>query len=275
MSRPTLQLRPPPRLDAQAASRLQGSARSSVVVVTVDGAIAYGVRACAEAGRGQMIPAITLPLSPVDIEGLHGADIESCPWDAQATAAAILDHHQVRRVQIGQVLDRSSIEVTRLIQYTTLHPAARAAVKAGHLTPAHVRPLVALGLADQARWIEQAIAGQWTTRQMHERVRSGLPHSEPGATATGGQGGADMAAYERQLSDRLGAKVSVQWPDAPGGRRLAVDWYGIDDLKGILSKLSAGPASTEHCPPRRRQLVIEVQNVDELSSLTEHLTEGV
>ena len=47
---------------------------------------------------------------------------------------------------------------------------------------------------------------------------------------------ADIASLERELSDRLGAKVAVQ--HGRGGRgKLVINYHGLDALEGILEKI--------------------------------------
>jgi ParB family chromosome partitioning protein len=47
---------------------------------------------------------------------------------------------------------------------------------------------------------------------------------------------ADIATLERELSERLGAKVAVQ--HGRGGRgKLVISYHGLDALDGILEKL--------------------------------------
>lgn len=265
--RPTLTHAFPPRLEGEAASHIQGASHASILVLSAGGEVAYGFRLCATGKPSDSIPALTLPLAAKDVAALRAADRESCPWDTLADAAVVLDRHQVRRVLIASVLGRSAIEITRLIQYVGLHPAARAAVASGALTPAHVRSLASTPRDAQPAWISKAIANQWSTRKLQAELRgeaAGELGQDRGANA-------DMASYERSLSESLGTNVAVMWPEAPAKRRLSVDWYGVEDLKGILAKLAKGPESESDAPQVKRQLIIEVQDAAELSSLTDHL----
>ncbi len=266
-ARPTLSSAFPARLEGVAASAIQSAAQSTIAVLSSRGDVAYGIRLCADAKPGHPVPALTLPLTAVEIASLRAADRDGCPWDTLADAAAVLDHHQVRRVLIGSILGRSAIEVTRLIQYVGLHPSARSAVAGGELTPAHVRSLAGVPMEAQPTWVSKAIAHQWSTRRLQAELRSestGESRQEQGASA-------DMASYERSLSESLGTNVAVLWPEAPAKRRLAVEWYGVEDLKGILAKLANGPENESSAVQVKRQLIIEVQDAAELSSLTDHL----
>ena len=55
---------------------------------------------------------------------------------------------------------------------------------------------------------------------------------------------ADIAALERELSERLGAKVSVL--HSRGGRgKLVIAYHGLDTLDGILERLRGGKRDGE------------------------------
>ena len=264
--RPTLVSKPAPLLNPEDSGLIQGAAKSTIALLATSGELAYGLRACAEAGRGGLVATLTLPFSVSEIASLRASDVGMCSWNTLAEAAAILDRHRVKRVLIASIFGRSAIEITRLVQYIDLHPVARSAVTSGQLTPAHVRSLASVPQSEQPRWVSQAITHKWSSRQFEAALRGLVAESQVRQEPD-----ANMASYERQLSESLGTNVEVLWPESPAKRRLAVEWYGVEDLKGILSKLSVGPEQARGARPVRRRLIIEVRDSAELSSLTDHL----
>jgi ParB family chromosome partitioning protein len=79
-------------------------------------------------------------------------------------------------------------------------------------------------------------------RELEERARKA--HDEAGDAKPKGRNGgasrpaadADVAQLERQLGERLGAKVSIQ--AGRGGRgKLVIEYFSLDELDGILEKI--------------------------------------
>ena len=183
--------------------------------------------------------------------------------------AALLTPH-LRAPAIAALLShRDPAEVWRWGALGRASAALRDAVLADKLTMTHARPLLALPLQDQQAWVTRAIRGHWSVRQLTAAIRRESTPQPATLPAS-----ADISALQTALGERLGTTVQIEWPEDPAAQRsLAIDWYDVESLKGILTQLSVGP-ELDPPPPQspRRRLVIALQNADELAALTGHLT---
>ena len=94
-------------------------------------------------------------------------------------------------------------------------------------------PQAANALAREAA--EQGLSVREVERRAQQLAQGKIPARKP-AKALGKVADADIVALERELSERLGAKVAVQ--HGRGGRgKLVVEYHGLDALEGILEKL--------------------------------------
>jgi len=209
---------------------------------------------------------------PNTVEAIEAFASSSEPISrGQKMRLAVLLAPHLRAPAIAAFLNhRDPAEVWRWGALGRASDALRDAVLAEQLTMTHARPLLALPPQDQRSWVTRAIRGHWSVRQLTAAIRRESA-SSPAANLPAS---ADIQALQTALGERLGTAVQVDWPEDPAAQRsLAIDWYDVESLKGILAQLSAGP-EIDRAPSRspRRRLVIALQNADELAALTGHLT---
>lgn len=204
------------------------------------------------------------------IQALEALASDSAPIDRlrKLRLAATLSPH-LNAPQLAALLEhRDPAEVWRWGALGRAHSTLREAVLAGELTMGHARYLLGMSQGEQSDWTTRARRGRWSVRKLATAIRQGGGAEAPSS--------ADIQAVETRIGERLGATVRVHWPDDPvATRKLVIDWYDVESLKGILTQLAAGPEiDAAQAPVQARQLVIPLQNSDELSALTQHLLEG-
>lgn len=130
------------------------------------------------------------------------------------------------------------------------------------LTFSHTTLLLPLTLGEQRVWVERCVAGRWSYAMLRRR----LIEDRQGAVRRD----VDLKAFASALREVLGSEVSIDW-SAGGGGTLAFDWFGVEELQGIMERLARGGVPHGPLPARLRRLVIKLENLDELSQLTGHL----
>jgi ParB family chromosome partitioning protein len=103
----------------------------------------------------------------------------------------------------------------------------------------HARALLTLAAPAALALAKEAVAEGWSVREVERRAqllaKGQLPAkkaAKPGARKID----ADIASLERELSEKLGAKVAVQ--HGRGGRgKLVIAYHGLESLEGILERL--------------------------------------
>ena len=95
-----------------------------------------------------------------------------------------------------------------------------------------LEPKLALGLA------RQAAEHGWTVRDLENAARKAqlVPKGKAKKTAAGAARDADIVALERELAEKLAAKVSIQH-GRDGRGKLVVAYHSVDELEGILERI--------------------------------------
>ena len=82
---------------------------------------------------------------------------------------------------------------------------------------------------------EKAAIEEWSVRELEDRVRLAQLAPAGRRRATGNQD-PDVAALERELSEKLGARVRIEH-GRNGRGKLTVHYHSSDELEGVLEKL--------------------------------------
>ncbi|MDE2258286.1 MAG: chromosome partitioning protein ParB, partial [Xanthomonadaceae bacterium] len=101
----------------------------------------------------------------------------------------------------------------------------------------HARALITLEPKLATRLAHQAAEHGWSVRELEEAARRAQGASKGKAkTKSGPARDADIVALERELAEKLAAKVSVQ--HGRGGRgKLVIAYHSLDELEGILERI--------------------------------------
>jgi hypothetical protein len=195
------------------------------------------------------------------IEALRDFDQARDPRPSQtALAAAAMQRVGLLLSEIRSVLGVSDVATaSRWAALATMPPKVLQLLDARHITFGHARLLIGLGETRAEFLVGECVAYGWTNDQLRQAIRGEAPPSGPDATA-----------YAQALTQRLGTECLLLWPDSPGKRRLVIEYFDTEALKGVFEQLARGPEG-----PRRnlkRQLEIGLVDVDELESLTAHLS---
>ena len=135
-------------------------------------------------------------------------------------------------------MGKSRVAVTNLLRLLNLAPAVRTMLSAGDIEMGHARALLSLDALEQERMADEVAAKGLSVRQTEALVRR---HLETGG-ATGkarrapASKDADTLRLERDLTDRIGAEVTISH-DSSGKGKLTIGYGSLDQLEGILTHL--------------------------------------
>jgi len=93
-----------------------------------------------------------------------------------------------------------------------------------------LEPKLALGLA------RQAAEHGWTVRQLEDAARRGQTQAKGKSKPVAVTRDADIAALERDLAEKLAAKVTIQH-GRDGRGKLVIAYHSVDELEGILERI--------------------------------------
>jgi len=171
------------------------------------------------------------------IENIQREDLN--PLEEAVALSRLIDEFSLTHQHAAEAVGRSRAAVSNLLRLLELPDPIRALLEGKKLEMGHARALLtlaapaAIGLAREAA--EQGLSVREVERRAQQLAQGKIPSRKP-AKAARKAADADIVALERELSERLGAKVAVQ--HGRGGRgKLVVEYHGLDALEGILEKL--------------------------------------
>ncbi len=136
--------------------------------------------------------------------------------------------------QVADAIGRSRASVSNLLRLLELPDEIKRMLDEHQLEMGHARALAALDPALAIGLARRAVAHGWSVRELEEAARKAqtLPQGKPKAAARD----PDIVALERELAEKLAARVSIQ--HGKGGRgKLVIGYHSLDELDGILERI--------------------------------------
>jgi ParB family chromosome partitioning protein len=146
----------------------------------------------------------------------------------------LLDEFGLTQEGLGQAVGKSRSHVANTLRLLVLPPEVRDLVANGVLSAGHARTLVTA--AEPGRLAAQIVARGLNVRQAEALAAS---QSRPkGATPERPGRDADVAALERDLTERLGLRISIRHQGKGG--EVVIRYRDLDQLDGLVRLLSGG-----------------------------------
>jgi ParB family chromosome partitioning protein len=156
------------------------------------------------------------------------------PIEEAAALQRLANEFHLTHEQVAAHVGRSRAAVSNLLRLLNLNSDVRAMLESGELEMGHGRALLALEGQAQSQAARQIAHKGLSVREAEALVR----HSQgkPKTSAKSAKVDADTADLQRELSDRLGAKVSLSHTKSGKGK-LVIEYNSLDELDGILQKI--------------------------------------
>lgn len=165
------------------------------------------------------------------IENIQREDLN--PLEEAEALVRLTEEFELTHADAAKAVGRSRVAVTNLVRLTELVPEAKRLVREGKLAMGHARALLTLPARQQGEAARHIAARGMSARDAEALVRRlKRPKPEPGAARRD----PNVAALERELTERFGSRVTVQ-AGARGRGKLVVHYATLDQLDGILQKL--------------------------------------
>jgi ParB family chromosome partitioning protein len=196
-------------------------------------------RAAQQVGLGE-IPALVRELSDSQValialvENLQREDLS--PLEVAQSLKQLIAEFKFTQEQAADKIGRSRAAVANFLRLLNLPEAIKEMLNARQLDMGHARalltldPKLALGLA------RQAAEHGWTVRQLEDAARKAQSTPKGKAKSAPAARDADILALERELGEKLAAKVSVQHASSGGGK-LVISYHSLEELEGILERI--------------------------------------
>jgi ParB family chromosome partitioning protein len=191
-------------------------------------------RAAQQAGLHE-VPVLVRDLEDRDamaaslVENLQRQDLN--PIEEAEGYKRLMDEFGLTQEQLGTAVGKSRSHVANIIRLLQLPPSVRADVQAGKLTAGHARALLAHANPEEAARL--VIAKGLNVRQTEGLTTNTSPST--GAAPTR-ERDPETEALERDLSEKLGLKVSIAF-DGKGGT-VRISYRSLDQLDNLIALLS-------------------------------------
>jgi ParB family chromosome partitioning protein len=188
-------------------------------------------RAAQQAGLTE-IPALIRPLGDAEamaaglVENLQRQDLN--PIEEAAGYRRLIDDFRMTQESLSEAVGKSRSHVANTMRLLNLPKTVQAELEKGALTAGHARALLAHPNPEKA-------ALQVIARGLNVRQTEALAAPKP-AGRDAPVKDADTAALERDLMERLGLKVAINF-DGKGGS-LRIFYRSLDQLDGLVAQLS-------------------------------------
>src|SRR5690606_350654 len=162
------------------------------------------------------------------------------PLEEARALERLIAEFGVTHEQAAEAVGRSRAAVSNLLRLLELAPEVADMVEKRRLDMGHARALLGIGSRrEQVMAAQKVVAQGLSVRDTEALVRQTVqPAAEAvkSRNAAARQSDPDVRALERDLTDRLGAKVLIQ--QGSGGKgRLTIAYNSLDELEGILARI--------------------------------------
>jgi len=164
------------------------------------------------------------------IENIQREDLN--PVEEAKALQRLIDEFGMTHQKVAEAVGRSRAAVTNLLRLLTLNDDVRELLDKGRLDMGHARALLALEGRAQSQAAQQVVKRELSVRETEHFVRRLL--ERPGAAKRPRAAvDPDVRALQQRLSDKLGAKVRIQY-NRRGKGRLSIEFNSLDELDGVM-----------------------------------------
>jgi ParB family transcriptional regulator, chromosome partitioning protein len=168
------------------------------------------------------------------IENIQREDLN--PIEESAGLKRLIDEFRLTHEEAAKAVGRSRSAVTNLLRLLELAKTVQDMLLEGRLDMGHARALLGVGKAKQVELAEQVAAKGLSVRETERLVQHAAAPPRAGAKAPKPRLDADARRLQDELSEALGAAVSLK-PRKGGRGSLVIDYASLEQLDGIVSRL--------------------------------------
>ena len=170
------------------------------------------------------------------IENIQREDLN--PLEEANALQRLIDEFSLTHDEAATAVGRSRAAVSNLLRLRDLANEVKKMLDGRKLEMGHARALLGLTSLNQVQVAQQVVAKGLSVRETEALVKKTLAETgaaRPGARKTP-QKDANIRGLEQELSERLGAPVTIEHAKSGKGR-LVVAYSSLEVLDGILDKV--------------------------------------
>jgi ParB family chromosome partitioning protein len=161
---------------------------------------------------------------------------ELTPLEEAQALGRLIDEFDLTHQQAADAVGRSRASVSNLLRLMELPASIKQMLDEGKLEMGHARCLLTLQASIAEPLALEAARNGWTVRELEEAARRAQTAPVGKAKTAATTRDPNVANLERELAERLAAKVEVA--QGRGGKgKLVIHFHSNDELEGILGKI--------------------------------------
>ena len=166
------------------------------------------------------------------IENIQREDLK--PLEEAQALVRLREEFSLTHEEVAEAVGKSRTAVTNLMRLLNLSSKARMLLESGAIEAGHARALLALPESLQDQAAHEVASKKLSVRQTEALVKklsASSTAAKPGAVKD-----ADTRVLERELSEKLGASVSIDHSSSGKGT-LTIRYSDLDQLDGVLKHI--------------------------------------
>ncbi|MEN2426639.1 ParB/RepB/Spo0J family partition protein [Chromobacterium vaccinii] len=171
------------------------------------------------------------------IENIQRQELD--PIEEALGIKRLVDEFGLTHEAAADAVGRSRSAVSNLLRLLALPQPLQQMMHEGQLEMGHARALLSLPTVSQLELANEAVRKGMSVREVERRVQQ---HAAQKTTVAAQQKRVDpdVARLEEQVSEAIGARVSIRQASGGSGR-LVIDYASLDELDFLLEKLQKNP----------------------------------
>ncbi|HEX3897043.1 MAG TPA: ParB/RepB/Spo0J family partition protein [Rudaea sp.] len=162
---------------------------------------------------------------------------ELSPLEEAQALQRLIGEFKLTHQQVAEAIGRSRASVSNLLRLQDLPAQIKKLLEERKLEMGHVRALLTLDSKLALALALKAVEHEWTVRELEGAARDAQnPAAKKKTPKKSAAQDPDIATLERELGEKLAAKVSIRH-GAGGKGRLIVNYHSVDELEGILERI--------------------------------------
>ncbi len=161
---------------------------------------------------------------------------ELTPLEEAQALKRLIDEFDLTHQQVAEAVGRSRAAVSNLLRLMELPAEIKTLLEQRRLDMGHARALLTLPEALAVGLARQAAEHGWSVRELEEAARAAQDTPAAKAKKSAASRDPNVESLERDLAERLGARVAIAH-GSKGRGRLTIHYHSVDELEGILGRI--------------------------------------
>tara|TARA_Y100000768_G_scaffold86309_1_gene61820 strand:+ start:5608 stop:6468 length:861 start_codon:yes stop_codon:yes gene_type:complete len=161
------------------------------------------------------------------VENVQREDLNS--MEEAESLKRLIDDFGMSHEDVARYICKSRVHVTNLVRLNDLCDYAKDQLRLGKITMGHARAVLTLSNNEQTKIIKITISKNLSVRAVEKMISTTSKSSSKKSKDQ------DTVILERELSDLLGAKITIN--SAKKGGVVHIKYFSILELEGIIDKI--------------------------------------